>query len=261
MKRFALAAVSLLLACAAPAAEDKAYFSNLEELPPGEQYRQLSMMLMIADGADVALINSMDALAPSPGADSAGGQPALSPDDYATPLIRIVDQRTMLAGAAKLFRFARNNGQQVAENLQRIQAGHPELIAELPRQAIGEDAIIIRNAIADSIHFSELGTRPEVEPLLRKYRERTIYLRNNLEYDLFTAELARMTAEAIASVGGKSDAYQRMFDDEVDAAGLDKKIEAAEYAYEWDRDFDERAAKLAQEIIDRIWDRESQVDP
>ncbi len=65
----------------------------------------------------------------------------------------------------------------------------------------------------------------------------------------------------MASVGGQTDAYERMFDDEVDAVGLDKKIGAAEYVYGWDRKFDERAAKLAEEILKNIWDRESAIDP
>jgi hypothetical protein len=32
-------------------------------------------------------------------------------------------------------------------------------------------------------------------------------------------------------------------------------------AYGWDREFDRRAAKLAEEILIRIWDRESDLDP
>ncbi len=36
-----------------------------------------------------------------------------------------------------------------------------------------------------------------------------------MEYELFDEELERLTEEAIASVGGKLDAYQRMFDEEV----------------------------------------------
>jgi hypothetical protein len=78
---------------------------------------------------------------------------------------------------------------------------------------------------------------------------------------MFATELDRITAEAVASVGGQSDAYERMFDDEVDGDALNKKIDAAEYVYGWDRDFDERAAKLAEEILKNIWDREVQIDP
>lgn len=52
-----------------------------------------------------------------------------------------------------------------------------------------------------------------------------------------------------------------MFDDEVNAAALDKKIRAAEYDYGWVREFDERAARLAEEILNKIWDRESDLNP
>ena len=58
-------------------------------LPPGEQYRQLSLILLISGGADTAL---MDALAPRDTIDEGRAGSKLSPDDYKTPLIRIVDQ-------------------------------------------------------------------------------------------------------------------------------------------------------------------------
>ena len=52
---------------------------------------------------------------------------------------------------------------------------------------------------------------------LDNYRIQTIRIRNVMEYELFNEELARLTEEAIDSVGGKLDAYQRMFDEEVDS--------------------------------------------
>jgi hypothetical protein len=64
-----------------------------------------------------------------------------------------------------------------------------------------------------------------------------------------------------SEAAAKTDAYERMFDDEVDTAGIDKKIQAAEYVYGWDEDFDERAAKVAEEILNNIWDREGDMKP
>lgn len=261
-----LASMVMLLTMLQPAAgsadEAGAFFSGLDELSVEERYRQLSLMLMVSDGADEALVNRLSTRLEVVSADAADrGAPDFDFDQYTTPLIRIVDQESMLAGATRLFRFTRENAAAIAERLKLLHDRQAEEIGPAKGHAIAEDAIIIRNAIADSIDYATLDRAGEDDPLSAGYRARTVYLRNNLEYALFAAELERITEEAIASVGGQTDAYQRMFDDEVDAAALDKKIRAAEYAYGWDREFDERAAKLAEEILNKIWDRESDIDP
>ena len=83
--------------------------TNIEDisgLPPGEQYRQLSLILLISGGADPDLLQSLAAT----GIDAEGGVVSdFNPDDYKTPLIRIVDQESMLAGAAFLLRFAQKS--------------------------------------------------------------------------------------------------------------------------------------------------------
>lgn len=239
------------------AAGDSAFFDNLDQLEPQEQYRQLSLMLLVSDGVDDTLLEGM---ARHAGKTETDGGLALNLDDYTTPLIRIVDQQTMLAGSTQLFRFTRENAARIASRLRDLPAENPDTAFEAHRPGISEDAIIIRNAIADSIDFSELSQDGQPGQLSQEYRAHTIYLRNNLEYDLFAAELDRLTQQAIASVGGTTEAYERMFDDEVDSAGLNKKIEAAEYIYNWDREFDRRAARLAEEILGTIWDDESQIN-
>lgn len=261
-----IALVISLLACTqiARGAGDDAWLTGLDELAPGARYRQLSLMLLVSDGAGENLIGTLQER--PGGSDHAPGEhPDFDFDDYTTPLIRIVDQETMLAGAVHLFRFTREHAAAIARRLERLREDFPAVTEAVPASAITEDAIIIRNAIADSIDYAEFSDREPGDaptgPLSRNYRERTIYLRNNLEYALFSAELDRITREAVASVGGQTDAYERMFDDEVDAVGLDKKIGAAEYVYDWDRKFDERAARLAEEILKNIWDRESAIDP
>lgn len=255
-----------LLACwpVARAAGDEAWLAGLDALTPEARFRQLSLMLLVSDGSDAKLVGTLESRLD--GRESTPGEPPdFDFDDYTTPLIRIVDQETMLAGATRLFRFTREHAAQIATHLERLREAFPAAARTIPASAITEDAIIIRNAIADSMDYAEYsGGDPDgvpEEPLSRNYRERTIYLRNNLEYTLFSAELDRITREAVASVGGQTDAYERMFDDEVDAAGLDKKIKAAEYVYGWDRKFDERAARMAEEILNNIWDRETAIDP
>ena len=90
---------------------------------------------------------------------------------------------------------------------------------------------------------------------------RTLELRNVLEYEQFNQELARMTAEAIASVGSKLDAYQRMFDDEVDDDTFDRHIRSAERPYAGRGNVNEDAARVAEEVMDGVVLSESQPDP
>jgi len=258
MRIFVLLA-GLFLSSPGTAIENDSFLANLDSLAPSEQYRQLSLMMLVADGVDDNLLEGMEMHV---GDSQQDGQTAINLEDYTTPLIRIVDQETMLAGSAQLFRFTRENAAEIAARLKTIEQQFPKLDFAAQGAAISEDAIIIRNAIADSIDFSEGRPTNSTKPLSRTYRERTIYLRNNLEYELFTFELGRITDQAIASVGGTTEAYERMFDDEIDHENLNKKIDAAEFIYDWDRDFDKRAARLAEEILNTIWDEESgQINP
>lgn len=63
---------------------------------------------------------------------------------------------------------------------------------------------------------------------VQAFREQTVHLRNMMEYNQFEAELAQITEEAIVDLGGRLDAYQRMFDDEVDPELISRRVESAE---------------------------------
>jgi len=222
---------------------------DLESLPPGEQYRQLSLIVLIARGADPAL---MDAIAPRDAEARGGAVTSLGPDDYKTPLFRIVDQESMLAGAAFLLRYAQDSDEDIHARLAAINAENPVLISMVDMNAITEDAIIIRNAIADAISYSDLANDPDVAVHLDNYRDQTIHIRNVMEYEQFDEELERLTEEAIASVGGKLDAYQRMFDEEVGSKELDRQFDAAKYIFNRTEKFDEKAGKLTEEIMKNV---------
>ena len=264
MKRLLATVLFLMLSFTIKANDSSAFFAGVDALPPNARFRQLSLMLMVAAGADDILIEVLMARAEG-AATQAQDQDAtdFDFDEYTTPLIRIVDQESMLTAATRLFHFTRAHAAGISERLLALQEERSDSLQQFPVSAIGEDAIIIRNAIAGSIDFAVTTDRKNLESasLSANYRARTIYLRNNLEYEDFAAELERITEEAVASVGGKTEAFERMFDDEVDASAINKKIEAAEYSYGWDRDFDKRAAKLAEEILKNIWDREAGIDP
>lgn len=233
-------------------------FEAIGNLPPGEQYRQLSLVLMIFGGADSVLVDSM--LSPlSPGTETPGA--TFDPDAYKTPLTRIVDQESMLNGAAVLLKFALDSQAEIKSRLAEINAKNPVLISMVDLNAITEDAIIIRNAIADSVSYSGLANSQSLRDHLQDYRTRTIRLRNMMEFEAYSEELDRLTEEAILSTGGKLDAYQRMFDEEVNSVGFGRQIESAEFIYNSDQEFDEKAGKLTEEIMRSVILSESQVDP
>ncbi len=222
---------------------------DMRDLPPGEQYRQLSLILLISGGADPALLES---LSPRDASGQRKGVSNLSPDDYKTPLIRIVDQESMLSGAAFLLRFAQESRNDIRASLAAINSDNPVLISMVDMNAITEDAIIIRNAIADAIGYSSLAADEEIAVHLENYRIQTIHIRNVMEYELFDEELGRLTEEAILSVGGKLDAYQRMFDEEVDSKRFTRQFDAAEYIYNRTDKFDEKAGKLTEDIMKNV---------
>ncbi len=233
-------------------------FGELDSLPPGEQYRQLSLIVLISGGATTELL---DALTPQ-GVDIEGRAASnLSPDDYKTPLIRIVDQESMLAGAAFLLRFAQQSSEDIQASLAAINSSNPVLVSMVDMNAITEDAIIIRNAISDAIGYSSLAENEEIEVHLQNYRTQTIRIRNIMEYELFDKELTRLTDEAILSVGGKLDAYQRMFDEEVDSKEFDRQFDAADYIFNRTEKFDEKAGKLTEDIMKNVVLSQSQPDP
>ena len=226
-----------------------ASIEDLSELPPGEQYRQLSLILLISGGADPEML---DMLTQGDQAAGQGVQPNLGPDDYKTPLIRIVDQQTMLTGAVFLLNFAQQSREEIEQSLASINAANPILVSMVDMTAITEDAIIIRNAIADAIGYSEMAEDETVARRLQDYRVQTIRIRNIMEFELYDRELDRLTEEAIASVGGKLDAYKRMFDEEVDSKELDRQFDAAQYIFNRSEKFDEKAGIMTEEIMKSV---------
>ena len=221
---------------------------DISVLPPGEQYRQLSLIMMISGGAAPALVSAMEAQTNSQSATNSN----ISPDDYKTPLIRIVDQESMLSGAAYLLRFARESEPEIMVRLTAINEDNPILISMVNLDDITEDAIIIRNAIADAIGYSSLVNDATIAAQLEIYRSKTIRIRNVMEYEQFDQELDRLTQQAILSVGGKLDAYQRMFDEEVDSKEFDRQFDAADYIFNRTDKFNEKAGKLTEDIMKNV---------
>lgn len=246
--------------CVVAGAQASFDYESIEQLPPGERYRQLSLLLLVAGGTDAGLLESLQPLAESNSEASVPGDAGLSLDDYSTPLARIVDQESMLASAAQMIHFAQENSSVIQKQLTKIASKNPILISMVDVNEIAGDAIIIRNAIADSIEYSVLEDKPEAAVHLQAFRAQTVYLRNMMEYNIFQEELAELTDEAIIDMGGRLDAYQRMFDDELDSELIQRRIESAEIMNSrTGTHFDEQAAMRTNELLMMLILMESQV--
>jgi len=251
--------ISLLLALAAPglAAFD---FQAIEELPPGEQYRQLSLLMLVSGGIDPALIRMLQPMVDSNPELTGPGRSNLELDDFVTPLVRIVNQETLLANAAQMFRFARENGVEIQARMTAIVQANPILISMLDVNAIAADAIIIRNAIADSIEYSDTIDDPESATQLQAFRGQTIYLRNMMEFNVFQQELAEITNQAIIDLGGRLDAYQRMFNEDVDPDLIKRRVDSAEIMNEQTGNrYEDQAMMRNSELLMMLILMESQV--
>jgi len=221
--------VLLLLATlclAAPASGDGGYdLESVAQLNPGEEYRQLSLLMLVSGGVDPALVGMLQPLVEQ---QPPGAVASLDLDDYVTPLVRIVDQDVLLAHAAGMFAYARETGPAIQARMTEIAQAHPILISMIDVNELAADAIIIRNTIADSIEYAGALDHPEREVLLAAFRGETIHLRNMMEYNQFQEELAQITDRAIIDLGGRLDAYQRMFEEDVDPDLIRRRVESAE---------------------------------
>lgn len=256
-------AVMLLVFQSLPVFAVELDLEAVEALPPEEQHRQLSLMLLVSAGVDESLMEVIgQGLEPVEGAD--GGpvpatSPTFDPERYTSPLARIVDQASLLAGAEQLFRFTLGHQAAIRARLDGLEGGETDLASPQVLADLTEDTILIRQAIADSLRAVDGAEGPgEAE---QRYRAQTVVLRNTLEYTQFKAELDVLTGRAIASVGGRLDAYQRMFDVETNTGVLDRRIRSAELIYLPEGQFDPRAGELTEEMLRNMVLSESQPNP
>jgi len=159
-----------------------------------------------------------------------------------------------------MFQYAQDNGTKIQARLTEIAGQNPILISMVDANEIAEDAIIIRNAIADSLEYSKLGSEEELNRRVAAFRTQTVHLRNMMEYNIFQEELAQITDEAIVDLGGRLDAYERMFQEDIDPELLQRRIESAEVmnAQAGER-FDEEAMMRTNELLMMLILMESQV--
>lgn len=260
-----LGALILLIFQVASASAVELDLQAVDALPPAEQHRQLSLMLLVTAGVDEALmatiaqrLGSTEQQASTDAADgqASGTSATFDTERYTSPLARIVDQASLLAGAEQLFRFTLDHQGDIRtrlDGLERSDSGlaSPQVLADLT-----EDTILIRQAIADSLRA--VAADEAAADAEQRYRAQTVVLRNSLEFTQFKAELDALTGQAIASVGGRLDAYQRMFDVETNTGVLDRRIRSAELIYLPEGQFDPRAGELTEEMLRNMVLSESQ---
>jgi hypothetical protein len=235
-------------------------FESIEQKPAGEQYRLMSLLMLITGGTDPALLEMLEpVMAQQQAAD--GSAPDIELNDYVTPLIRIVEPEMMLAGAARMFRFAREKGPEIQRRLTSLAREYPLLISMVDVNQLAEDAIIIRDAIADTIEYTDSINDAAAESRLEAFRAQTVYLRNMLEYNQFEEDLAAITNQAIIDLGGRLDAYERMFNDEVDSDLIRRRVDSAEIMNaQTDERFDDQAMMRNSELLMMLILMESQVN-
>jgi hypothetical protein len=254
--------VIALLAAWPTAAKASGDPDPMDELPPGEKFRQLSLLLLVSGGVKPGLLELIQ-VADKNGSDETDSGAAgftLQLDDFQTPLARIVDQENMLASAAQMFVYSRDNSQEIQRELVEITQANPVLISIVDVNEIAEDAIIIRNAIADAIEYSPAVEHAPALAQLQEFRNQTVHLRNMMEFNIFQEELARITDRAIMDLGGRLDAYQRMFEDQIDAELVQRRVDSAEIMSALTGSNDEDQARMRNnEILMMLILMESQV--
>lgn len=219
-----------ILSLAVTALGSNGPLNGIADLPPGEQYRQLSLLLLLSEGADAELLEFLSDNSVPSGDDISGQAQALQ--QYPTPLARIADPDSMLQGAGQMMRFAQENRSLIEQELARIKQSWPILVSMIDMNSVREDAIIIRSAVADSLQYQQGASldeqSPPAESSLLTYRGETLHQRNQMEFLLFRNDLDEITDAAIDDLSYKLDAYQRMTDEEVNPELLQERVDASE---------------------------------
>ena len=229
----------------------------LDDLAAADKYRQLNLIVMVSEGIDAAFVEQ---LLPQPTAE-AGAQPEplpqLNVENFQTPLNRIVDQAAMITQAARLFRFTLDNKANIMHAMEELAAAEPGQIAQVDLIQLAEDAIIIRSALSGSIEYLAKEGNPAWAGYLQTYQNRTLYLRNVMEYWKFDQELAAITHDAMEDTGGRMEAYQRMLEAEPNLLGFKQHLQAIEAIY---KNTQPRKIKPRELESKELIDEESQVD-
>ena len=238
-----LLAACLMLASAPTRGDDTPPGPELS--PLAAQYRQLNLVLMVSEGVEPGFLAALDSQpsGDTPVESTGGTFPQVEVDDFQTPLNRIVDQRALMHKAAQVFRYAKENRAGIGTAIEAMAQSDPAEVAQVDVIKLAEDAIIIRTALTGSFEYllsNGVWTTAAggggagndmISGFLETYRNRTLFLRNVMEYWQFEQELAAITDQAMDEAGGRMEAYQRMLEDEPNLDSFRQHLQAVEYIY------------------------------
>lgn len=220
---------------AVPGTQRNAADANEVALPPvAERYRELNLVLMIAEGASREWAHTL-----APGSQQTVGDRAPSTDlappvpvgKLQTPLNRIVDQRRTVADAARIFQFAVDRRPDIEAEIARTAVEHPDAVAALDPIQLAEDALIIRSSLIATIEYLGQDAEPAWLEGLEPYRQKTVYLRNMMEYWAFDRELSAITEQALLDTGSRIDAYRRLIEVDPRLDAFAQHLRAVEFVY------------------------------
>lgn len=214
---------------------------------------------MVSEGVEPVLLNYLAAHAPAGSVEvlSTEELATLGVDSFQTPLNRIIDQDQVMAQAARLFRYALEHAGAIRDELHRLTVAHPETIDGFDLDALSEDAIIIRTSLAGNIEFRQPqwpdASRAALSQALQRYQDKTLFLRNVMEYRKFDQELAAITDDATDHLGGRLNAYQRLIEDDSDSDTFKQRVKAAEYMYDQTNGrIDSPSKKETEELLELL---------
>lgn len=192
-------------------------------LPPGERYWQLAFVLEVTEGIDPSLLERMRRQ--SAGTASGPIDPE-SLQSYQGAGIRIADSGRILDGVAQLARYRLAAEPEIRAELKTLENRYPELFALFDREALLEEALLVRLAVADSLvaRLPDSGDGAGFEA----YNQATLRTRNDFEYLAFERSVDRMTDRAIEETEGRLDALHRTVNDEYDLQFLRERVQSAE---------------------------------
>ena len=225
------------------------------ELSAEEQYRQLNLIVMISEGVEAPFLQQLQTAS---GQDESmakrGQQPQINLDDFQSPLNRIVDQRELIGEASWIFQYALDNSEAISRELESLAENNPNATASVDLVPLAEDAILIRTALSGSIETLSQQGNPAMQPDLEAYQNRTVYLRNVMEYWKFDAELTAITNEAMDQTGGRMDAYQRLLEDQPHLRSFRRHLQSVENIYRKSKD---RKMDTPEQVGDALIEEEA----
>ena len=229
-----LVAASVCIACAQTPvkatevgvnpAQPAAMEASPPALTPGERYWQLQFLEGITAGVDESLLRALEARYGPPD----GEVPAI-PDlaTYQGAGYRIASSESILESLSDLAAFQSAAAADLDAELQELEQTSPAIVAEIDRELLAEEILLVRIAVLDSLELMAANGAWPVETNI-PYQAGTVRARNELEYRAFAREMDILADGAIDESTGRLDAFHRLLDDTEDTAFLRERILASE---------------------------------